>query len=139
MIRKEAWPFYSTIFGVRLCWELEEPKGLKREAVGADSTPPTCAFRMVHISSPLRETLASLSLRLKDLLGSVTRVEKQKKKKTRVPDADALVVGPIGQFLPRSSAPGGLNMIRKEALLFCKTSSGVRLCWELEEQKGPGG
>ena len=27
MIRKEAWPFYKT--GVRLCWELEEPKGPK--------------------------------------------------------------------------------------------------------------
>ena len=26
MFRKEAWPFYRTIFGVRLCWELEEPK-----------------------------------------------------------------------------------------------------------------
>ena len=25
--RKEAWPFYRTISGVRLCWELEEPKG----------------------------------------------------------------------------------------------------------------
>jgi len=28
-IRKEAWPFYRTIAGVRLCWELEEPKGPK--------------------------------------------------------------------------------------------------------------
>jgi len=27
VIRKEAWPFYKTISGVRLCWELEEPKG----------------------------------------------------------------------------------------------------------------
>ena len=26
MIRKEAWPLYRTISGVRLCWELEEPK-----------------------------------------------------------------------------------------------------------------
>ena len=24
---KEAWPFYKAISGVRLCWELEEPKG----------------------------------------------------------------------------------------------------------------
>ena len=29
VIRKEAWPFYRTISGVRLCWELEEPKGPK--------------------------------------------------------------------------------------------------------------
>ena len=25
--RKEAWPFYRTISGVRRCWELEKPKG----------------------------------------------------------------------------------------------------------------
>ena len=28
-VRKEAWPGYRTISGVRLCWELEEPKGPK--------------------------------------------------------------------------------------------------------------
>ena len=27
VIRKEAWPFYRKISGVRLYWELEEPKG----------------------------------------------------------------------------------------------------------------
>jgi len=27
VIRKEAWSFYRTISGVRLCWELEEPQG----------------------------------------------------------------------------------------------------------------
>jgi hypothetical protein len=27
VIRKEAWPFYRKISGVRLCWELEEPQG----------------------------------------------------------------------------------------------------------------
>ena len=27
MIKKEAWHFYRTSSGVRLCWELEEPKG----------------------------------------------------------------------------------------------------------------
>ena len=32
VIRKEAWPFYRTISGVRLCWELEEPKGPKNVA-----------------------------------------------------------------------------------------------------------
>ena len=31
MIRKEAWSFYRTISGVLLCWELEEPKGLKAQ------------------------------------------------------------------------------------------------------------
>jgi len=29
VIRKEAWRFYRTIFGVRLCWKLEEPEGPK--------------------------------------------------------------------------------------------------------------
>jgi len=29
VIRKEAWPFYRTISGVCLCWELEEPNGPK--------------------------------------------------------------------------------------------------------------
>ena len=29
VIRKDAWSFYRTISGVRLCWELEEPKGPK--------------------------------------------------------------------------------------------------------------
>jgi len=34
---------------------------------------------------------------------------------------------------------GGLDVIRKEAWSFYRTSSGVRLCWELEEPKGPNG
>ena len=29
VIRKEAWPFYRTSSGVRLCWVLEEPEGPK--------------------------------------------------------------------------------------------------------------
>ena len=32
VIRQEAWPFYRTISGVRLCWELEEPKGPKGQS-----------------------------------------------------------------------------------------------------------
>ena len=32
VIRKEAWCFYRTISGVRLCWELEEAKGPKERA-----------------------------------------------------------------------------------------------------------
>ena len=34
---------------------------------------------------------------------------------------------------------GGLDVIRKDARSFHRTSSGVRLCWELEEPKGPTG
>ena len=39
----------------------------------------------------------------------------------------------------RAETTCGLNVIRKEAWLFCRTSSGVRLCWELEKPKGPKG
>ena len=55
------------------------------------------------------------------------------------PNSHARLRIPFSQFLPRSFAPGCLNVIRKEAWLFCRTSSGVRLCWELEEPKGPQG
>ena len=34
---------------------------------------------------------------------------------------------------------GGLDVIQKEAWAFFRTSSGVRLCWELEEPNGPKG
>ena len=41
---------------------------------------------------------------------------------------------PVGFFeKPR------LDVIRKEALSFYRTISGVRLCWKLEEPKGPKG
>ena len=36
-------------------------------------------------------------------------------------------------------AGGGLDVIRKETWPFYRTSSGVRLCWELEGSKGPKG
>ena len=38
VIRKEAWFFYRTIFGVRLCWELEEPKRPKESKGYPEST-----------------------------------------------------------------------------------------------------
>ena len=40
---------------------------------------------------------------------------------------------------PKGKNLGGLDVIRKEAWPFYRTSSGVRLCWELEEPKGPKG
>ena len=43
--RKEAWPFYRTISGVRLCWELEEPKGPKK---GAPGPGPRCVLQGAH-------------------------------------------------------------------------------------------
>ena len=36
---KEAWSFYRTISGVRLCWELEEPQGPKGRR--GHISPPT--------------------------------------------------------------------------------------------------
>jgi hypothetical protein len=42
--------------------------------------------------------------------------------------------------LSLSSSNEGLSRVnRKEAWLFGRTSSGVRLCWELKESKGPKG
>jgi hypothetical protein len=38
-----------------------------------------------------------------------------------------------------AACTGRLDEIRKEAWLFCRTSSSVRLYWELEEPKGPQG
>ena len=38
-----------------------------------------------------------------------------------------------------SADTGGLDVIRKETWPFYRTSSGVRLCWELEQPKGPKG
>ena len=38
--RKEAWPFYRTISGVRLCWGIEEPKG--PEGPQGVNAPRTC-------------------------------------------------------------------------------------------------
>ena len=42
VILKEAWPFYRTILGVRLCWELEEdkePKGPLTDLLIARTLP----------------------------------------------------------------------------------------------------
>ena len=42
-------------------------------------------------------------------------------------------------LLAAPSIARGLDVIRKEARPVYRTSSGVRLCWELEEPKGPEG
>ena len=57
-MRKEAWPFYRTSSGVRLCWELEEPKGpegllsgatrQRLEAYRATTTVLLKAFGRMH-------------------------------------------------------------------------------------------
>jgi len=55
------------------------------------------------------------------------------------PNSYARLRIPFSRFLPQSSVQGGFDVIRKEAWPFYRTSSGVRLCWELEEPKGPKG
>ena len=45
VIRKEAWSFYRTISGVRLCWELEEPKGPKCSAIQYQALRPWASAR----------------------------------------------------------------------------------------------
>ena len=44
VIQKEAWPFYKTIPGVRVCWELEEPEGPKGS--GQDTDRARCRLRV---------------------------------------------------------------------------------------------
>ena len=39
VVRKEAWLFYGTSSGVRLCWELEEPKVPKRRDIQNGAFP----------------------------------------------------------------------------------------------------
>ena len=60
MIRKVAWPFYRTISGVRLYWELEEPKGPKsiRHSIRDEPHMPTfpLSLRLTTIQlSPERQ------------------------------------------------------------------------------------
>ena len=56
MIRKEAWSFYRTISGVRLCWELEEPKGPKGVYSGQ---APMTSVPWVPCSERAREAFVS--------------------------------------------------------------------------------
>ena len=47
VIRKEAWPFYRTSSGVRLCWELEEPKGPKGSILYAECSVQSLGCQLV--------------------------------------------------------------------------------------------
>jgi hypothetical protein len=40
VIRKEAWSFHTTISGVHLCWELEEPKGPRMGSLSGTARRP---------------------------------------------------------------------------------------------------
>ena len=52
VIRKEAWPFYRTLSGVRLWWELDESKGPKgpyrpdTHSVGLQGRPGKVGIRL---------------------------------------------------------------------------------------------
>jgi len=46
VVRKEAWPWCRTILGVRLCWELGEPKGPK------GNTKTTASHPQRQLSAP---------------------------------------------------------------------------------------
>ena len=53
--QEEAWSFYRTIFGVRLCWELEEPKGPKGGSFGdalSFQAHPTLQGYLAHPTHP---------------------------------------------------------------------------------------
>ena len=67
---------------------------------------------------------------------------KNPKSSARTPGAPPPAPPPRRDLPPASPqvAPSqNLPVIRKEAWLFCRTSSGFRQCWELEEPKGPQG
>ena len=52
VIRKEAWPFYRTISGVRLYWVLEEPRGPRGHTLLRMRIPGRMAWESVaHIQS----------------------------------------------------------------------------------------
>ena len=59
LIRKEAWPFYRTILGVRLRWELEEPKGPK--GLSGDTTPCRMAGVTLQGRTGVRSTCGATS------------------------------------------------------------------------------
>ena len=66
MIRKEAWPFYRTMSGVRLSWELEEPHGTKGSGAKRD---PKAQMLSLQSFLPKGVSLGDLGLNqnLKDL------------------------------------------------------------------------
>ena len=49
MVRKKAWPFYRTISGVRLRWEIDEPEGLK----GTHPVILCCHLKMIRKEAAL--------------------------------------------------------------------------------------
>ena len=51
----------------------------------------------------------------------------------------AVLVLALSRFLLRSSVLGGHHVIQKDAGLFYRTNSSVRLWWEFKEPKGPKG
>jgi hypothetical protein len=59
VIRKEAWPFYRTTSGVRLCWELEEPEVPKGPSVQCSGGSLHRIFLTLFVPQP--SALAPLS------------------------------------------------------------------------------
>ena len=95
-----AWPFYRTISGVLLCWELEEPTGPKGE--GPAFTTCWCSTRGACLNCKAR---------------------------------GARSMAPMpGEWLQRVPSPE--RLLQMECY---RKISGVRLCWELEEPRGPKG
>jgi len=55
VIRKEAWPFYRIISGVRLYWVLEEPKGPNDKHLHGFSAEPVSVSAYVGSSKNLKD------------------------------------------------------------------------------------
>jgi len=78
VIRKEAWPFYRTISGVRLYWELEEPKGPKgSNCPGIKSTLSHHSTRS-HILGENRQGETTASARMASSAPRCTHCGKQR-------------------------------------------------------------
>ena len=99
--------FYGTTSGVRLCWELEKPRGPKGVYPG---------------SSPV----VYLVMQTRNLEYGGRRCGFNTK--------HGSIKAPGDRCGPKKSMAKG-----PKGWPFYRTISGVRLCWELEEPKGPKG
>ena len=85
VIRKEAWSFYRTISGVRLCWQLEEPEGPKGSAdcMFLEAARGGSTRRTRQLSSRVKLLSA---INLKALCGSLGPLGSSSSKHRRTPE-----------------------------------------------------
>ena len=72
MIRKEAWPFYRTSSGVRLCWASKNLKDLK-DLKGPEGPGPHACHVSGHVSLEVGWYRGSSLVKITPLLGPYSR------------------------------------------------------------------